>query len=58
MAFASLLAEHRPHESDLVRRITGVYYEARYGRKRLSREQVSSAHRLVHELAALLKVRL
>lgn len=55
--FALALAEQRPNEADIVRELTDTFYHARYGRRSLSRDELSRAGELVTQLASLLKVR-
>jgi protein-glutamine gamma-glutamyltransferase len=58
IAFAAEISRTRPDEGSLVRRITDVFYEARYGRRDLNRERLEQARRGVEELARSLRVRM
>lgn len=58
LAFAAALRSAQPAAGLLVRQIAKAYYMARYGGRRLSREEVIRARRLVEELASTLRVRL
>jgi len=50
LAYARALAGAHPREASLTRQLTKLYYAARYGRARLSREQVAHAESLVAAL--------
>jgi hypothetical protein len=56
-AFAEQLRARKPAAATLVQQITDLFYAARYGHERLSRQQMSRAHGLVAELAQSLRVR-
>jgi hypothetical protein len=58
LAFAAGLHQARPAAGLLVRQIARTYYRARYGGRRLSREELIRARRLVAELASRLRVKL
>lgn len=51
LAFAKSLASRNRRAADLVRQITDVFYEARYGNQRLESREVHAAADLVQELA-------
>jgi Ca2+/Na+ antiporter len=55
--FAAQLAESRPAAAALASELTDLFYEARYGSRRLSREQLKHADDLVGRLAESLRVR-
>jgi hypothetical protein len=50
LAYARALAGTHPREASLTRQLTKLYYAARYGRMRLTREQVAHAQSLVESL--------
>ncbi len=54
---ARAIATERPGAADSVRRITGTFYAARYGRERLTRERVKAVTRDLEELRAVLRTR-
>jgi transglutaminase-like putative cysteine protease len=56
--FAGAIVAKSPRAGELVGRITDAFYAARYGHRRLDREQIDSMKGLVQELAAALKVRM
>lgn len=57
LAYAGSLAARNRRAADLVREITDVFYEARYGHQRLDSRHVQAAHSLVEELAQSLSSR-
>ncbi len=57
LAFAAHLSPGQPLASQLVERITSVFYSARYGRQRLTRDQMKQVTADVHELASVLNVK-
>lgn len=63
LQFAAELASRPPTESngaipDTVRRLTDVFYQARYGGHRLTRQELTETRQLVQELAASLRVKM
>jgi transglutaminase-like putative cysteine protease len=58
LAYATSLHSTRPTVSDLVRQIVQTFYEARYGGRRLSRDELVKVRALLNELASTLKVKL
>ena len=54
LAYARCLALQNRHAADLVRQITDMFYEARYGHQRLKATEVQAAHGLVQQLAQAL----
>ncbi len=57
LAFSHELVETSPDAGCAMRRITDVYYEARYGGRRLTGREISDIRQLVQELSAMLEVR-
>lgn len=57
LAFAAHLSPDQPHASQLVKRITSVFYAARYGRQRLTRDELKQVTAHVQELASVLNVK-
>jgi hypothetical protein len=58
LAYASAVADERAEIGDLVRRITDVYYEGRYGQRALDDHRLGEARAWVRQLAQTLGVRL
>ncbi len=54
LAYARALAAAHPREASLARQLTKLYYAARYGRSRLTHEQLAHAGSLVDALRAAL----
>ena len=50
LAFAAELAQRNRHAADLVREITDLFYEVRYGQQKLQSREVNGAHTLVRQL--------
>ena len=57
LAYAADLGRDRPRASQLVQRITSVFYAARYGQQRLTRDEVRRVGSDVRELASALSVK-
>ncbi|MHC4414209.1 MAG: transglutaminase TgpA family protein [Planctomycetota bacterium] len=57
LQYAHALAGRQPGPASLVREIATIFYSARYGRTRLSRETVDHAQSLVKQLASALEVK-
>ncbi len=57
LAYAAHLGRDRPRASQLVERITSVFYAARYGQQRLTRDEVRRVVSDVRELASVLSVK-
>ncbi len=53
LEFARLELVGQARAAELVREITGVFYEARYGRKKLERDEVERARQMVEELSGV-----
>ncbi|MEE9130584.1 MAG: DUF3488 and transglutaminase-like domain-containing protein [Phycisphaerales bacterium] len=58
LAYAAHLGRDRPRASQLVEQITSVFYAARYGQQRLTRDEVRRVGSDVRELASALSVKL
>ena len=58
LAHAWAINEQNPEVAQTVRRITDLFYAARYGRQHLTAPQVQEARSLVRDLARALKVKL
>ena len=58
LAYAAHLSRDRPRASQLVEQITSVFYAARYGQQRLTRDEVRRVGSDVRELASALSVKL
>lgn len=57
LQFADGVSKSQPELGDLVRRVTDLFYAARYGQRRLDRNELAEARALVRELADRLRVR-
>ena len=57
LAFAAQLSPDQPHASKLVERISSAFYTARYGRQRLTRDELKQVTADVQELASVLKLK-
>ena len=58
LQFAQAIERQTPTAAELVRRLTATFYAARYGRERLSRNDLEHARSLVQQLASALHVRI
>jgi protein-glutamine gamma-glutamyltransferase len=56
-SFASSLTKNDPVTSELVRRLTELFYAGRYGNRELQPSQIEEARFLLQDLAATLKVK-